>query len=567
MTTLTHDCPADAAPATGDHGPRLDNLSHIPEFRNEEEAALRAAAGHPVLVECQRTADAFTAYADAHPGEDTDLWAFEAVERVMNAAFQIADNAPQAELDAIAVAARGQRAALTCGLLDDEGPMTADRLAALDRETVELLAEYAHPWPIRWLFPPEQDADGTIDRPRCVQLFNGPGGWSTGIRDVLHVDVDMVGVDLDAGVVATATAAGFEVIHASVTDLDPEHPALQYVTGIILSPPCQAFSPSGLRLGRYADAIDLIVEAIREVGALSGFRVLADHPHLPAGVSIWHEDWIWDDIRAPLEALADPRAGLMLEVVIWPLAMLARGGSVEWVAVEQSSALPQEIEQALFAELTVGGLKTIEAETLDAVDYGAASRRRRRILTAYRTTTPYVDVRPAEPLPTTTFAQCVGWAPGRRVNTRGQRGTDPVTGKPKGGNVFSADQPSTCITATVYGWRDDETGEHISQADIGRLVGFPTEYPWQHVGRGKGIRNKAQQAADAVCPMVAAAVIGRVLSQHWEDSARAYVEELYRPAATLTAVLTILPQRVAPALMDALFEIEPNPATPTRSAA
>ncbi|MFD0270916.1 DUF3560 domain-containing protein [Streptomyces sp. NPDC127106] len=110
--------------------------------------------------------------------------------------------------------------------------------------------------------------------------------------------------------------------------------------------------------------------------------------------------------------------------------------------------------------------------------------------------------------------------------------TDPRTGRPKGGNAFSADKPSPCITATAYGWKDEESGERLDQATIGRLVGFPSAYPWRHVGRGAGIRNNAQQAADAVCPMVAAAVIGRALDvDEWETRARAYADALYRPGA------------------------------------
>ncbi|MFI1258979.1 DNA cytosine methyltransferase [Streptomyces netropsis] len=504
----------------------------------EAEDAQALAAGHPALIECEAAADLISTFAQERPGDEgAQEWAFEAVERVAQCAWAVVEGDEEAAAE-YARAAKGGRAAMTLGRLDETGPMTPERLASLDAETLELLQWYAGPWPVRWLWPPEKDAFGRTIRPYVINLFHGPGGWSVGIRDVLGADVDMVGVDLDPGAVATATAAGFRVICASVTDLDPENPALQHVTGIILSPPCQAFSPAGLRKGLYAAAIKLVVSVIRAAGAAAGFCATVDADGVDAGFAPRSGD-SWQEVRADLEALEDPRAGLMAEVVIWPLAMLGRGGSVEWVAVEQSSALPSEIENALFAEFDQAGWRTVEAVTLDAVDYGAASHRKRRFMTAYRTATPFVDVRPSAPFPGTTFAECVGWASGRTVNTRGQRGIDPRTGRPKGGNTFSADKPSPWLTATSYGWKDAETGERIGQVNIARLIGFPGDYPWQHIGRGEGIRNKAQQAADAVCPMVAAAVIGRVLSEWWEAGTRAFVEELYRH--TVSEVVSPLP--------------------------
>ncbi|MER6980209.1 hypothetical protein ABT317_25360 [Streptomyces carpinensis] len=132
------------------------------------------------------------------------------------------------------------------------------------------------------------------------------------------------------------------------------------------------------------------------------------------------------------------------------------------------------------------------------------------------------------PFPTTTFAECVGWPRGRTYLTRGHRPIDPATGRAKGGGTRSADLPGTCVTATIYGWACAETGERITQEDIGRLVGFPGDHPWRYVRRGKGIRKKAQQPADAVCPMVAAAVFGRILGiTNWEAKTRTYVHHLY----------------------------------------
>lgn len=491
----------------------------------EDAAAIAAAAGHPALTECQTTAALLTEFADLNPDEQTQEWAFSAVERIAECAYAVTEGHEE-RVEELSREARGERAAVTLGRIESQGPATAERLAALDDETRALLEWYAAPFPIEWLFAPERDTFGRILRKRVIVLFHGPGGLSLGLRDILGADVDIIGIDLDGGAVATAVAAGLRVIHADVTALDPENPALRFVSIIALTPPCQAFTPSGLGKGRYTGAIDLICRVIWEAGAAAGFL---PWEHSETGYAPRSGD-TWEEVRAPLAELEDPRAGLMAEVIIWPLGMLARTGAnlLECVMVEQSSALPRQIEEALFGELTQAGWHTTEAWTLDAVDYGA-SHRKRRFMAAHRgAEKPFVDVVPATPIPAPTFAQVVGWPTGRTYLTRGNRPVDPATGRAKGGGSRSADLPSTCVTATAYGWADSETGETISQSDIGRLVGFPATYPWTHVGRGRGVRNKAQQAADAVCPMVSAAIFGRILGDvNWEAKVRSYVHELY----------------------------------------
>ncbi|MET8859626.1 hypothetical protein [Streptomyces sp. NPDC004579] len=511
-------------------------LADVAEDQEEDAAALLQAAGHPDLIECRRTADLLVGFAQAHPDEEADGWALDAMLRVIQCAYAVVEG-DAGEAAECGRAAKGERAAMTLDRLEFEGAaMAAERLVALDRETYELLQWYAGPWPVEWLFPPAKDGRGRVLRPRIVVLFSGPGGLTHGILRILRANVDIVGVDLDRGAVATSTAAGYRVIHASVTDLDPEHPCLQYVTGIALTPPCQAYNPSGLRKGHYAGAIELIEHTILAAAAAAGFFpvITPDGGDTAPGCEDGFAprcEMSWDEVREPLKQLEDARAGLMAEVVIWPLAMLAHGGSVEWVAVEQSSALPARIEAALMDTLSQAGWHTTEAFTLDAVDYGSASHRKRRLMAAYRGERPFVDLTPAEPFPVTTFAQCVGWPTGRTYLTRGNRPVNPDTGRAAGGSSRSADLPSTCVTATAYGWACDTTGAKITQEDIGRLVGFPATYPWRHVGRGRGVRNKAQQAADVVSPMISAALFGRILGdQQWETKTRAYVEELYRPA-------------------------------------
>ncbi|MFF6903403.1 DNA cytosine methyltransferase [Streptomyces hydrogenans] len=500
-------------------------LDDIARHDTEDTAALAAATGHPALTECQAVAELLAAHAERHPGQEADEWRFDADERVVDIAHAINEGRTE-RIAKRYDEARGERAAMVCDQLETQGPVTADTLAALDDETRRLLEWYAAPFPVRWLFEPERDTFGRIIRKRVVILFHGPGGLSVGLRDILGANVDIIGIDLDGGAVATATAAGFHVIHADITTLTPECPALQWVSGIALTPPCQAYTPGGLGKGRYDRAITTILHVIYEATAAAGYLPWDDSP---TGYAPRSGD-SWDEVRAPLAGLEDPRAGLMAEVAIWPLGMLARWNEIlEWVAVEQSSALPVQIEEALFEQLTGAGWHTTEAWTLDAVDYGAASHRKRRFMAAYRgDDKPFVDLTPTAPMPVTTFAQVVGWPTGRTILTRGNRPVDPNTGRAKGGGSRSADRPSTCVTATIYGWTDAKTGERITQADIGRLVGFLGDFPWRHVGRGRGVRNLAQQAADAVCPMVAAAVFGRILGiKDWEKKTRTYVHQVY----------------------------------------
>ncbi|MGV9252319.1 hypothetical protein [Streptomyces sp. NPDC003697] len=297
------------------------------------------AGGNPALAACLTTAEALSAYAAEHPGPEAAQWAFVAQERVGECTYRIDEGTGQDELQGLADAARGELAALTLGLLDEAGPMTAERLAALDADTLALLTWYAAPWPVRRLWPPETDAHGVALRPRIVNLFRGPGGWSEGIGRVLGVDVDMIGVDLDPGAAATGNAPGHVCMVADVAALYPEHPALQWVVGVILSPPCQAISPAGAPPGARGRGDRAGLRGDPNRGRRG--RLPADRARRPVRCRVAPRSGeTWPEVRAQLAGLEDERAGLMAGAAIWPLAMLCSNGSVEWVAVEQSSALP-----------------------------------------------------------------------------------------------------------------------------------------------------------------------------------------------------------------------------------
>ncbi|MFI6658043.1 DNA cytosine methyltransferase [Streptomyces sp. NPDC050523] len=479
-----------------------------------EEAARRLAA----YADRVRAAHA-NGTATREDVEDADLFATEAATAADDCHWLLQEQPKgwQWIFDCSVASARAEIGARVAADLEAEGWMTPERYARLDDDTRRILADYAAPWPPLWLFRP---APGAL--PRVINLFAGPGGWCEGIRAVLGVDLDMVGVDLSEDACATARAAGYRRIVASVTDLDPEHPALRWVVGLILSPPCQAFSPAGRRKGHEQAAIDLIRDVLLHVGAHAGFAMILD-PKDNSWIRVPRSDYTWEEIREPLVELKDKRAGLMAEVAIWPLAMLAAGGRIEWVAMEQSSALPEEIETALRDQFEQAAWRHVEFTTLEASKYGTATRRRRRFLMAVRAGSPVIPTTPTEPIPVTSYAAALEWPAGEEVNTRGERPIDPATGRPKGGNCFSADKPGWCLTTKSRTWKRQSDGLRLNPPDAGRLIGFRADYPWQ------GSRSSAiEQAADVVSPVISAVVIGRLLGRYWEQPVREHLHRLYK---------------------------------------
>ncbi|TLQ38825.1 DUF3560 domain-containing protein [Streptomyces marianii] len=294
-----------------------------------------------------------------------------------------------------------------------------------------------------------------------------------------------------------------------------------------------------------------------------------------------------DEFRAAaLEACADQRTALMAEVLLWPMVMIKGGGALQSVTMEQSDNLMKSAAP-LCAAIETELRESLEFDWVSfqvecASRYGAASRRSRTWMVAVRDGEPAGAVCTADrdevrayeaglwggrkdkipanrpdmayrvdflggrqPLPALTVAQALGWDSGLVVDTRGVRGIDPKTGRPKGGGSFSADVVSQCVTATWYGAtlrRADEPqgcaslGKAFTQQQLALLVGFRWDYPWQHVGRGVGIRNMAQMAADAVSPFMGMAVTGATVKRArrvWYRRALAYQRALYAFAEQL----------------------------------
>jgi DNA (cytosine-5)-methyltransferase 1 len=299
-----------------------------------------------------------------------------------------------------------------------------------------------------------------------VELFAGPGGWDEGAR-LLGANLDIRGFDISRDAVATAKAAGHRRTRMDVSVLEPR--SFPDASGLIASPPCPTFSDGGKRTGRGDD-----YQKVLDVWTSIGWGI-----PMSEALSSIHDV---EDRRTALLAIA---------------GAFALGMGTQWAVFEQVPAVEFAWED-LAAEFLAQGWEDADVFTIEAADYGVPSRRRRAFLVASRHV-PLAALTLNRS--TLSMADALGWAPGHRVITRGQRRTS-------GGNAFSADGPSWCLTGSSRSW-EREDGLRLTTAEAGVLVGFDADYPWQ------GSRSSAfLQAADVVSPPVAAGVLSRVLANN-----------------------------------------------------
>ncbi|MEU2755961.1 DNA cytosine methyltransferase [Streptomyces albidoflavus] len=183
-----------------------------------------------------------------------------------------------------------------------------------------------------------------------IDLFSGPRGWSEGLR--MHGLTD-IGLELDTAACRTAVAAGHPTIQCDIAAY-PTRPFTGRITGLIASPPCQAWSRAGKRGG------------------------LADQPLVHQAV---HDLAHGRDTRAQLLARCrDPRSLLAAEPMRW-LADLRP----EWVCMEEVVDVLPLWRQ--YAGVLRGWGYSVWVGVLNAADYGVPQTRRRAILIASRART------------------------------------------------------------------------------------------------------------------------------------------------------------------------------------
>ncbi|MEV7013338.1 DNA cytosine methyltransferase [Streptosporangium sp. NPDC051022] len=352
--------------------------------------------------------------------------------------------------------------------------------------------------------------------PNIINLFAGPGGFDMGAR-ILGITEQIHGYDIDPDANATAAAAGFARTRASVLDLAPD--GMHGVDIAVITPPCPPFSRSGL--GKGLDDFPAMSRAFTLLG--DNFCGMVD-----------------DDAYAEaLVDMHDSRSALVVET----LRVAFRLPDLEVLVAEQVPAAAR-LWQEIGAELAMAAnWEFLAVLTVAAQDLGVASARVRTFLVAARDYTPNLAGLPMRALwttgrfapprqempppwarfPSTSMAAALGWPAGERVNTRGARRTS-------GGNEFSADGPSWCLTSKARSWKRVSDGAPLTAAQAGLLTGFPEDYPWA------GSRSKQfLQSADVVSPPVAAAVLGAALGLDWQGPVRDYLAGIY-PATPREAI-------------------------------
>lgn len=179
-----------------------------------------------------------------------------------------------------------------------------------------------------------------------LELFAGPGGWSTGAA-LLDLGSHL-GLEWDRAACLTARAAGHLRLQVDVAAMDPAE--FGPVWMLIGSPPCQGFSRAGLRGG--IDDTPRILAHVRRVRDAGG--------------------WVgWDDA----DNLTDSKSALVLEPLRYALALRPN-----YIALEQVPDV-EPLWHAVAAVLRDHGY-SVNVGTLDAECYGVPQTRDRAILVA-----------------------------------------------------------------------------------------------------------------------------------------------------------------------------------------
>lgn len=326
-----------------------------------------------------------------------------------------------------------------------------------------------------------------------LDLFAGPGGWSTGIRTLGLTDI---GLEWDTPACKTRAAAGHLTVQCDIATY-PTEPFTGRVTGLIASPPCQAWSRAGKGLGLVDQP--LVHQAVRDLA----------HGH---------------DTRPELLAQCrDERSLLAAEPMRWLHDLRP-----EWTAMEEVPDVLPLWRQ--YVQILRGWGYSTWAGVLNAADYGVPQTRRRAILIASRTRT----VSPPEPTHAekaeepslfgpgraswVSMAEALGWGytarPAPTVTGGGTEtgGAEPFSSTSRAAMRAAMDntghwawhRPAPTVGGTVGHVAGKQAHGHLNLEphEAARLQSFPDGYPFRG---NKGQRSL--QIGNAVPPLLAAHIV------------------------------------------------------------
>lgn len=325
-----------------------------------------------------------------------------------------------------------------------------------------------------------------------TELFRGPGGWAEGLRLLGLTDI---GLEWDTAACRTAHAAGHATIQTDVA----QYPTTQFVdqiTGLIASPPCQAWSRAGKRGG------------------------LADQPLVHQAV---HDLAHGRDTRAELLAQCkDERSLLAAEPMRWLYDLRP-----EWVCLEEVPDVLPLFQQ--IAEVLRSWGYSVWVGVVNAADYGVPQTRRRAILIASRTRavsapTPTHSEHGAtglfgDDLPRwITMAEALGWGYTDRPAPTVTGGGTATGGPEPFGNAtrqamrkamndrkhWAWRKPAPTVSGTVghVGGKQAEGHLNLSTEEGACLQTFRPGYPF-HGNKGQ----VSLQIGNAVPPLLAAHIV------------------------------------------------------------